>query len=213
MFRLYAFARCIPQSGIFCLYHQKWGFSVRGASDLAAASPTGVDMLWWLCVFEEAAILDSHGIEVQSPGGQSVSDEVDGNEFPDQVILRWGGYTLPLGTCVCIFYKQFCLHFLSRALTQACEASLLDKRASARQLAFSRADLSSPTQVRPTNLQTILSFPTPANLPSSLSTRFPHHFLAGFLLWPEEACQDSGASLWLAALCYRRRSLQQKVPG
>uniref|UniRef100_A0A3P9I8U0 Homeobox-containing protein 1 n=1 Tax=Oryzias latipes TaxID=8090 RepID=A0A3P9I8U0_ORYLA len=61
----------------------------------------------------EAAILESHGIEVQSPGGQSVSDEVDGNEFPDQ----------------------------------ACEASLLDKRASARQLAFSRADLSSPTQV------------------------------------------------------------------
>lgn len=38
-----------------------------------------------LCVFEEAAILESHGIEVQSPGGQSNSDEVDGNDFPDQV--------------------------------------------------------------------------------------------------------------------------------
>lgn len=35
--------------------------------------------------FEEAAILESHGIEVQSPGGQSNSDEVDGNDFPDQV--------------------------------------------------------------------------------------------------------------------------------
>ncbi|TWW67173.1 homeobox-containing protein 1-like isoform X1 [Takifugu flavidus] len=32
----------------------------------------------------EAAILESHGIEVQSPGGQSNSDEVDGSDFPDQ---------------------------------------------------------------------------------------------------------------------------------
>lgn len=38
-----------------------------------------------VCVFEEAALLESHGIEVQSPGGQSNSDEVDGNDFPDQV--------------------------------------------------------------------------------------------------------------------------------
>lgn len=30
------------------------------------------------------AILESHGIEVQSPGGQSISDEVDGNDFPEQ---------------------------------------------------------------------------------------------------------------------------------
>lgn len=60
-----------------------------------------------------AAILESHGIEVQSPGGQSNSDEVDGNDFPDQ----------------------------------GCEVSLFDKRASARQFGFSRADLSSPTQV------------------------------------------------------------------
>ncbi|XP_047196213.1 homeobox-containing protein 1 [Hippoglossus stenolepis] len=66
-----------------------------------------------VCVFEEAAILESHGIEVQSPGGQSNSDEVDGNDFPDQ----------------------------------GCEVSLFDKRASARQFGFSRADLSSPTQV------------------------------------------------------------------
>lgn len=50
------------------------------------------------------------------------------------------------------------------ALTQGCEASLLDKRASARQLAFSRADLSSPTQVHPTYLQTIPPFTTPVNL-------------------------------------------------
>uniref|UniRef100_A0A3Q4MEE7 Homeobox containing 1a n=1 Tax=Neolamprologus brichardi TaxID=32507 RepID=A0A3Q4MEE7_NEOBR len=33
---------------------------------------------------KEAAILESHGIEVQSPGGQSNSDDVDGNDFPDQ---------------------------------------------------------------------------------------------------------------------------------
>ncbi|KAM6943626.1 homeobox-containing protein 1-like [Xenentodon cancila] len=61
----------------------------------------------------EAAILESHGIEVQSPGGQSINDEVDGNDFPDQ----------------------------------GCEVSLCDKRPSARQFAFSRSDLSSPTQV------------------------------------------------------------------
>ncbi|XP_068432963.1 homeobox-containing protein 1-like isoform X2 [Clinocottus analis] len=61
----------------------------------------------------EAAILESHGIEVQSPGGQSNSDEVDGNDFPDQ----------------------------------GCEVSLFDKRASAKQFGFTRADLSSPTQV------------------------------------------------------------------
>ncbi|TKS69735.1 Homeobox-containing protein 1 [Collichthys lucidus] len=64
-------------------------------------------------VIQKPAILESHGIEVQSPGGQSNSDEVDGNDFPDQ----------------------------------GCEVSLFDKRASARQFGFSRADLSSPTQV------------------------------------------------------------------
>lgn len=38
-----------------------------------------------VCVFEEAAILESHGIEAQSPGAQSNSDEVDASDFPDQV--------------------------------------------------------------------------------------------------------------------------------
>ncbi|XP_067116643.1 homeobox-containing protein 1a isoform X4 [Osmerus mordax] len=32
----------------------------------------------------EAAILESHGIDVQSPGGHSNSDDIDSNEFPDQ---------------------------------------------------------------------------------------------------------------------------------
>ncbi|CAB1330683.1 unnamed protein product, partial [Coregonus sp. 'balchen'] len=32
----------------------------------------------------EAAILENHGIKVQSPGGHSNSDEIDGNDFPDQ---------------------------------------------------------------------------------------------------------------------------------
>ncbi|KAM6980241.1 homeobox-containing protein 1a isoform 2-T2 [Aplochiton taeniatus] len=31
-----------------------------------------------------AAILESHGIDMQSPGGQSNSDEIDGNDFPEQ---------------------------------------------------------------------------------------------------------------------------------
>ncbi|XP_041711383.1 homeobox-containing protein 1 isoform X3 [Coregonus clupeaformis] len=30
------------------------------------------------------AILESHGIDVQSPGGHSNSDDIDGNDFPDQ---------------------------------------------------------------------------------------------------------------------------------
>lgn len=33
--------------------------------------------------FEEAAILETHGIDVQSPGGHSNSDEIDGNEFSE----------------------------------------------------------------------------------------------------------------------------------
>lgn len=56
------------------------GLEMRGAScGLGRCSMMGS------VSFEEAAILESHGIEVQSPGGQSNSDEVDGNDFPDQV--------------------------------------------------------------------------------------------------------------------------------
>uniref|UniRef100_H3AT67 Homeobox-containing protein 1 n=1 Tax=Latimeria chalumnae TaxID=7897 RepID=H3AT67_LATCH len=33
----------------------------------------------------EAAMLENHGIEVQSPSGQSNSDDIEGPEFPDQV--------------------------------------------------------------------------------------------------------------------------------
>ncbi|XP_061876758.1 homeobox-containing protein 1-like isoform X4 [Entelurus aequoreus] len=61
----------------------------------------------------EAAILESHGIDVQSPGGQSNSDEVDANDFPEQ----------------------------------SCDVTLFDKRVAARPFAFTRADLSLPTQV------------------------------------------------------------------
>ncbi|XP_071183301.1 homeobox-containing protein 1-like isoform X5 [Salvelinus alpinus] len=32
----------------------------------------------------EAAILESHGIDVQSPGGHSNGDDIEGNDFPDQ---------------------------------------------------------------------------------------------------------------------------------
>lgn len=35
--------------------------------------------------FEEAAILESHGIDVQSPGGHSNSDEIDGNDYGEPV--------------------------------------------------------------------------------------------------------------------------------
>lgn len=37
-----------------------------------------------LLFFEEAAILESHGIDVQSPGGHSNSDDVDGNDYSEQ---------------------------------------------------------------------------------------------------------------------------------
>uniref|UniRef100_A0A8C6ZAR9 Homeobox-containing protein 1 n=1 Tax=Nothoprocta perdicaria TaxID=30464 RepID=A0A8C6ZAR9_NOTPE len=36
----------------------------------------------------EAAILESHGIDVQSPGGHSNSDDVDGNDYSEQVSAR-----------------------------------------------------------------------------------------------------------------------------
>lgn len=42
------------------------------------------DMLWQgVFFFEEAAILETHGIDVQSPGAQSNSDEIDGNDFSE----------------------------------------------------------------------------------------------------------------------------------
>lgn len=42
------------------------------------------DVLWQgVFVFEEAAILETHGIDVQSPGGHSNSDEIDGNDFSE----------------------------------------------------------------------------------------------------------------------------------
>ncbi|MBN3317266.1 HMBX1 protein, partial [Atractosteus spatula] len=37
-----------------------------------------------VCFFEEAAILESHGIDVQSPGGHSNSDDIDGNDYSEQ---------------------------------------------------------------------------------------------------------------------------------
>ncbi|OBS67810.1 hypothetical protein A6R68_03649, partial [Neotoma lepida] len=35
----------------------------------------------------EAAILESHGIDVQSPGGHSNSDDVDGNDYSEQFAM------------------------------------------------------------------------------------------------------------------------------
>lgn len=34
--------------------------------------------------FQEATILESHGIDVQSPGGHSNSDDVDANDYSEQ---------------------------------------------------------------------------------------------------------------------------------
>lgn len=51
-------------------------------------------LLWFLksfrCVmtgsfFQEATILENHGIDVQSPGGHSNSDDVDANDYNEQV--------------------------------------------------------------------------------------------------------------------------------
>lgn len=35
--------------------------------------------------FQEATILESHGIDVQSPGGHSNSDDIDSNDYTEQV--------------------------------------------------------------------------------------------------------------------------------
>ncbi|TTE07141.1 Homeobox-containing protein 1 [Bagarius yarrelli] len=45
--------------------------------------------------FEEAAILETHGIDVQSPGGHSNSDEIEGNDFSES------GAEAGLGTDEC----------------------------------------------------------------------------------------------------------------
>ena len=50
--------------------------------------------------------------------------------------------------CFSASVRKWLLHRLLAALLQGCEVSLFDKRASARQFGFSRADLSSPTQVQ-----------------------------------------------------------------
>lgn len=101
-----------------------------------------------VCVLEEAAILESHGIEVESPGGLSNSDEVDASDFPEQ----------------------------------PCEASLFDKRPSARACGFSRADLSSPTLVpdqpsTPTAASRlhprVLNLSVPTQVPMVLPSGFP----------------------------------------
>lgn len=53
-----------------------WTLGIRVHSDL-----------WYVmercAFFEEAAILETHGIDVQSPGGHSNSDEIDGNDFSE----------------------------------------------------------------------------------------------------------------------------------
>lgn len=43
--------------------------------------------------FQEATILESHGIDVQSPGGHSNSDDIDGNDYTEQVRERLYTFT------------------------------------------------------------------------------------------------------------------------
>lgn len=43
--------------------------------------------------FQEATILESHGIDVQSPGGHSNSDDIDGNDYTEQVRNRLSTFT------------------------------------------------------------------------------------------------------------------------
>ncbi|KAM9432766.1 homeobox-containing protein 1-like isoform 2-T4 [Salvelinus alpinus] len=75
-----------------------------------------------------AAILESHGIEVQSPGGHSNSDEIDGNDFSDQ------GCEVPL------FEKRAVTRPFSLSLfvyLQGCEVPLFEKRAVTRPFSLS----------------------------------------------------------------------------
>ncbi|KAM9432767.1 homeobox-containing protein 1-like isoform 3-T5 [Salvelinus alpinus] len=74
------------------------------------------------------AILESHGIEVQSPGGHSNSDEIDGNDFSDQ------GCEVPL------FEKRAVTRPFSLSLfvyLQGCEVPLFEKRAVTRPFSLS----------------------------------------------------------------------------
>ncbi|XP_026638970.1 homeobox-containing protein 1 [Microtus ochrogaster] len=50
----------------------------------AQCSPSSQYSWELFAFFEEAAILESHGIDVQSPGGHSNSDDVDGNDYSEQ---------------------------------------------------------------------------------------------------------------------------------
>lgn len=64
----------------------------------------------------EATILESHGIDVQSPGGHSNSDDIDGNDYAEQLLL------------------------------QGCEVPYFEKRSMTRPFGFYRLEPTSPTQ-------------------------------------------------------------------
>lgn len=120
------------------------------------------------------------------------------------------------------------------ALLQGCDVSLFDKRASARQFGFSRADLSSPTQVlhnymlfQHLSLSFVVRLEIRVDLQKKLwiksqfckffptllfsSLRFPPCSPAGFLLSVEAPCLDRGAPLWSAAPWWQEQVLRQKV--
>ncbi|XP_063079784.1 homeobox-containing protein 1 isoform X2 [Engraulis encrasicolus] len=67
----------------------------------------------------EATILESHGIDVQSPGGHSNSDDIDGNDYAEQLSL------------------------------QGCDVPYFEKRSMTRPFGFYRLEPTSPTQVNP----------------------------------------------------------------
>lgn len=82
-------------------------------------------MLWrGVLFFEEAAILETHGIDVQSPGGHSNSDEIDGNDFSEP------GAEPGLGTVRSVLNSAFTrvLHASSPASTVPVTSTLTVKR-------------------------------------------------------------------------------------
>ncbi|XP_013994556.2 homeobox-containing protein 1 isoform X6 [Salmo salar] len=101
------------------------------------------------------AILESHGIEVQSPGGHSNSDEIDGNDFSDQgcevPLFEKRAVTRPFSLSLLFVYLQGCEVplFEKRAVTrpfslsllfvylQGCEVPLFEKRAVTRPFSLS----------------------------------------------------------------------------
>lgn len=66
----------------------------------------------FILFLQEATILESHGIDVQSPGGHSNSDDIDGNDFSEQVARSSKSATGPRSGTVANHWPTSVLYML-----------------------------------------------------------------------------------------------------